>query len=171
MLHPNTQQRCLLFLTLNLWLSTISAQDNPVAVQSVPQFSYATRASLKTITFQAAANLSDTLIFSTLVGLDTTSSVAFLFANTASAMAVYFPYELTWDFFGPSIENTTTSTIAIKTGFYQAITSARNLALSYSFSGSLLPSASFVIAAMAIDSIIYVANEYTWDIISPRYHH
>ena len=126
------------------------------------------RATLKTITFQTAANLSDTLVFGAIVGANTTTSIAFLAANTVSAVAVYFPYELTWNTFGPPTETTTVETIALKTSIYQGITGVRNLALSYAFSGSLLPSASFVGAAIVVDAIIYVANEYVWDRYSPR---
>jgi len=170
MLYQNTLKNFLFPLILIFWTSVALAQDNPEIDQPYPQFSSATRASLKTVTFQAAANLSDTLIFSFLIGTDATTSVAFLFANTASAMAIYFPYELAWDFFGPPSKEMTTNIIAIKTGFYQTITGARNLALSYAFSGSLLPSATFVVTAIAIDSVIYATNEYVWDNISPRYH-
>ncbi len=123
------------------------------------------RATLKTITFQTAANLSDTLVFGALVGASANTSVAFLLANTASAVAVYFPYELAWSTLGPP--TSTTETIAIKTALYQAITSVRNLALGYAFSGAWLPSAAFVGAAMVVDSAIYVANEYLWDIYRP----
>lgn len=169
MLYANKFKPWLL-LTLTLWLPIALAQDDLALDQSIPQFSSTTRASLKTVTFQAAANLSDTLIFSVLVGADATTNIAFLFANTASAMVVYFPYELAWDFLGPSTKDTTTHVIAVKTGFYQAITGVRNLALSYSFSGSLLPSTTFVLSTIAVDSVIYAANEYIWDIISPRQH-
>lgn len=127
-----------------------------------------TRASLKTITFQATANLSDTLIFGLLTGADAMTGMAFLVANTASAMAVYFPYELGWNYLGPPPEATTTDTIVTKTAGYQAITGIRNLVLSYAFSGTLASSATFVIAVIAVDSVIYMANEYVWDWISPR---
>lgn len=166
--YINKIQNWLCSLILILWMPAAFAQDNTDLITPSPEFSYITRTSLKTVTFQAAANLSDTLIFSLLASTDAHTNIAFLFANTATAMAVYFPYELMWDIFGPPTSATTTTLIAIKTGFYQTITSARNLALSYAFSGALLPSISFAISAIAIDSIIYAANEYVWDNISPR---
>jgi hypothetical protein len=128
----------------------------------------ATRASLKTVTFQTAANLSDVLVFGALVGATATTSVLFLIVNTASATAVYFPYELAWSIFGPAPAETSGRTIVVKTTGYQVITSIRNLALSYAFSGALLSSAGFMAAAIAIDSVIYAANEYAWDVFSPR---
>lgn len=170
-LYQHKLQNWLLSFAFILWMPiAVLAQDHADSDKLIPQFSSVTRASLKTVTFQAAANLSDTLIFSILIGTDATTNIAFLFANTATAMAVYFPYELIWDVFGPPSRETTTGLIAIKNGFYQTITGARNLTLSYAFSGSLLPSTTFVITAIAIDSVIYATNEYIWDNISPRTH-
>ncbi|CAK0754099.1 membrane hypothetical protein [Gammaproteobacteria bacterium] len=126
------------------------------------------RSTFKTVTFQTTANLADALIFGSIVGATATTSALFFLANTASGMAVYFPYELTWNVFGPSQETTTEKTIAIKTVSYQIISGIRNLALSYAFSGALWASAGFMTAAIAVDSVIYVANEYLWDILSPR---
>ncbi|CAK0763128.1 DUF2061 domain-containing protein [Gammaproteobacteria bacterium] len=126
------------------------------------------RAVFKTASFQTAANLSDTLVFGAIIGATATTGALFLLANTASAVAVYFPYELAWDTFGPPQEATTGKTIAVKTAVYQVITGVRNLGLSYAFSGALLPSTSFVVAAMVVDAVIYVANEYAWDVLSPR---
>lgn len=126
------------------------------------------RATFKTVTFQTAANLSDALIFGTFVGASTTTSALFFFANTASAMAVYFPYELIWNALSPAPETATENIIAIKTATYQFISGIRNLALSYAFSGTLWASAGFTTTAIAVDSLIYVANEYFWDILSPR---
>ncbi len=126
------------------------------------------RATLKTISFQTAANLSDTIVFGALVGASTQTSIAFLAVNTVSAVAVYFPYELAWNAYGPPPEATTAATVAEKTAIYQAITGVRNLALGYAFSGALLPSASFVVAAFVIDAAVYVANEYVWDVYGPR---
>ncbi|KOR30417.1 hypothetical protein TI04_05950 [Achromatium sp. WMS2] len=150
--------------------TNLSAEEAPApnANPNSAYFSPAVRASLKTVTFQAAANLSDTLIFGMLTGADTHTSLAFLFANTASAMAVYFPYELAWNTFGPDPEDTNADTLMLKTGAYQAITGVRNLALSYAFSGEVLSSAAFVVGVVLVDSVIYAANEVAWDIISPR---
>jgi hypothetical protein len=143
-------------------------EEAPSSNDTLSGLSPPKRAAFKTVTFQTAANLSDTLVFGTIVGATTTTSILFLVANTASAMAVYFPYELAWDVFGPTSEVTTAKTIAVKTTAYQAITSVRNLALSYLFSGALLPSVGFVAAAIAVDAVIYVANDYAWDMFSPR---
>jgi hypothetical protein len=75
---------------------------------------------------------------------------------------------LVWDYLGPPPEAITTDTIVTKTAGYQAITGVRNLLLSYTFSGALLSSATFVVAVIAVDSAIYMANEYIWAWISPR---
>jgi len=148
-------------------VTTTSGTDK-AATDNTKHLSSTTRASLKTVTFQTAANLMDTVIFGFLMGADATTSVAFLAANTASAMVAYFPYEIAWDYFGPPPEATTTKTIATKTAGYQVVTGLRNLALSYAFSGTIWSSMAFVVAVIVVDAGIYIANEYIWDWISPR---
>jgi len=157
-------------LALGIFLVTrpVGAQQAPTLSEPPSDLSPTTRASFKTATFQTAANLSDVLVFGALVGATATTSMVFLVANTASAIVVYFPYELAWDTLGPPPETTTTQTVAAKTAGYQAITGVRNLALSYAFSGVLLSSATFMAAAIAVDAVIYVLNEYAWDIFRPR---
>lgn len=166
--HRNHSYRHLVFIIFALFsffvmLPVLGNEEN-----SSSRLSSTERATYKTITFQSAANISDTLIFGTIVGTTATTGALFFVANTASAMMLYFPYELAWDKFGPSPETTTEKTIAIKTTVYQAITAVRNLALGYVFSGALRESVGFMSATIAIDSLIYVANEYIWDIFSPR---
>jgi len=123
---------------------------------------------MKTMTFQISANLADTLIFGEITGADPTTNALFLIANSSSAVAVYFPYELAWDYYGPPPKLTTVQTLTVKTTLYQLITVVRNLALSYIFSGELLSSVGFAIAAIAVDTTLYLANEHLWDFMVPR---
>lgn len=127
-------------------------------------WSSAERASLKTLSFQGAANIADSLIFGGITGADAPTSVLFFIANSASASAVYFPYELAWDNYGP--QEITANNLMVKTSIYQIITTMRNLALSYAFSGTLLSSLDFTVAAIALDTTLYVTNEYLWAFFS-----
>ena len=126
------------------------------------------RALYKTLTFQTAANLADVVLFGAIVGGTAATGGAFLLANTATAAAVYYPYELAWGALGPGPAATTSETLAAKTIGYQALTAGRNLVLTYAFSGALLTSAGFVVATTAVDAAIYVANELAWDELRPR---
>lgn len=126
------------------------------------------RAAYKTLSFQVAANLVDAVLFATIFGTGAGTGAAFLVANTATATALYFPYELAWDRLGPAPDATTPRTVAGKALGYQVLTAARNLALTYAFTGMLLPSAGFVAAAFAVDGAVYVANDLAWDAFRPR---
>ena len=126
------------------------------------------RAAYKTLTFQTAANLADAALFSLIFGAGVGTGAAFLVANTGTAAALYYPYELAWTALGPPPAATTAETVAVKAVGYQVLTSARNLALTYAFTGALLPSAGFVAVAFAVDTVVYVANDVAWDVFSPR---
>lgn len=126
------------------------------------------RAAYKTLTFQTAANLADAALFAVIFGTGAGTGAVFLVANTATAAALYFPYEMAWTEFGPGPSATTAETLAVKIVGYQLLTSARNLALSYAFTGALLPSAGFAAAAFVMDSAIYAGNEVGWDAFRPR---
>lgn len=140
-----------------------TAQDAPVAALSGWE-----RAAYKTLTFQAVANLADAVLFATVFGAGAGVGAAFLVANTTTAAALYYPYELAWDEFGPAPAATTPQTVTAKAVGYQTLTAGRNLALSYAFSGALLPSAGFVVIAFAVDSVVYIANDVAWDAFRPR---
>lgn len=126
------------------------------------------RAFYKTLTFQTAANLADSVLFAVVSGTGAGTGAVFLAANTVTAAALYYPYELAWGHLGPAPADTTSAAIAGKAVGYQALTAGRNLALSYAFTGALLPSAGFVAAAFAVDGLIYVANDLAWDAFRPR---
>lgn len=126
------------------------------------------RAAYKTLTFQTAANLADAALFAVISGTGAGTGAIFLATNTASAAALYYPYELAWTTFGPAPSDTTAETLAVKTVGYQTLTSARNVALSYAFTGALLPSVGFAVTAFAMDSVIYATNEVAWDVFRPR---
>ena len=132
--------------------ATSSAEPDPLSSWE--------RAAYKTLTFQTVANLADVALFGAIFEAGAGTSAIFLVANTATAAMLYYPYELAWDRFGPPPSETTADTLATKAISYQVLTGARNLALSYFFTGSLLPSAGFAAAAFAIDV--------AWDTFRPR---
>ncbi len=137
-------------------------------IAAPPALSAWERAAYKTLTFQTVANLADAALFAAISGTGAGTGAVFLAANTASAAALYYPYELAWDVFGPTPDASGPRTLAAKTVGYQVLTSARNVALSYAFTGALLPSAGFAAAAFALDSAIYAGNELAWDAFRPR---
>ncbi len=126
------------------------------------------RAGYKTLTFQSAAALADAVLFGVIFAASVGTGAAFAVANVATATALYYPYELAWHRFGPAPAATTPETLATKAVGYQVLTSARNLGLTYAFTGALLPSAGFVAAAFAVDTALYVANDLAWDTLQPR---
>ena len=126
------------------------------------------RAAYKTLTFQTAANLADAMLFAAIAGTGAATGAVFLVANTVTAAALYYPYERAWDRLGPAPVDITAQTVAAKAMGYQVLTAGRNLALSYAFTGALLPSAGFVAAAFAVDGVVYVANDLAWDAFRPR---
>jgi len=122
----------------------------------------------KTLTYQAVANLSDLALYNVLLGGTAVAGGGFFIANAASAAALYYGYEYTWQTLGPPPEETTHGTIAEKTIYYRLLNSSRNFTLGYTFSGSVAVAASFVAANFLTDTVIFVGNEYAWDVFRPR---
>lgn len=141
------------------------AQDADAAPEPLPSWE---RAAYKTLTFQTVANLADMALFGAIFEAGAGTSAIFLAANTTTAAMLYYPYEMAWDAFGPPPSATTAETIAAKAVGYQVLTGARNLALSYAFTGALLPSFGFAITAFAMDTAIYAGNDVAWDHFRPR---
>lgn len=126
------------------------------------------RAAYKTLTFETMAVLGDAALFAVISGTGAGTGAAFLVANVASAVALYYPYESVWNAVGPSPSETSPATLATKTLGYEVLTGARHVALSYAFTGALLPSVRFAAAALVMDTVLYVTNEVAWDYFRPR---
>lgn len=172
-LAAGTLAAALMLGTVGPALATEPPAAPPAAIPATPPaepdpLSTWERAAYKTLTFQTAANLADVALFGAIFEAGAGTSAIFLVANTATAAMLYYPYELAWDRFGPPPSETTADTLATKAVGYQVLTGARNLALSYVFTGSLLPSAGFAAAAFAIDTAIYATNDVAWDYFRPR---
>lgn len=150
---------------LALLSAPAAAQDQPVpAGDPLPVWE---RTLYKTLTYQAAANLSDLVLYDLVLGGTAVAGAGFFVANAASAAALYYGYEYAWQIAGPPPEEKTHQTIAEKTILYRVFNSSRNFALGYAFGGSVPVAAGFVAANFVTDTAIFVANEYGWDVYRP----
>ena len=121
----------------------------------------------KTLTYQAAANLSDLVLYDLLLGGTVAAGGGFFAINAASAAALYYTFEYTWQSLGPAPEDKTHQTVAAKTVLYRMFNSSRNFALGYAFGGSVAAATGFVAANFVTDTVIFVTNEYAWDVFRP----
>ena len=126
------------------------------------------RALYKTTPSQAAANLADAVVFSFLFDAGLQGGAGFLAANVASAVAVYYPYELAWNALGPAPEDMRGSDLAAKTVGYQVISGLRTFVVAYAFTQAMLPSAGFAAIAAAMGGGVFVVNELAWGLAAPR---
>jgi uncharacterized membrane protein len=122
----------------------------------------------KTLTYQAVANLSDLALYDVLLGGAAVAGGGFFVANAASAAALYYGYEYAWQMFGPPPGEKTHEDILQKTVLYRVLNSSRNFTLGLTFGGSTTAAIAFVGANFVTDTIIFVGNEYAWDVFRPR---
>ena len=125
------------------------------------------RSLYKTLTYQAAANLSDLALYDVVLGGTAAACAGFFAVNAASAAALYFGFEYAWQTLGSAPPETSHGAILEKTVYYRLLNSSRNFALGYAFSGSTAVAAGFVAANVVTDTAIFVANEYGWDAFRP----
>ncbi len=155
-------------------LATVPARAQQADPATVPQEAAAEtlplweRTLYKTLTYQAAANLSDLALYDLVLGGTALAGAGFFAANATSAAALYYGFEYAWQTFGPPPEETTHQTVFNKTVLYRIVNSTRNFAIGYSFGGTVGGAASFVVGNILTDTPIYVANEYAWDVFRPR---
>lgn len=121
----------------------------------------------KTLTYQAAANLSDLALYDLVLGGTAAAGAGFFAVNAVSAATLYYGYEYLWQSYGPPPEEKTHRTVAEKTILYRVFNSTRNFTLGYVFGGSIATAVGFVAANFATDTVIFVANEYSWDVFRP----
>lgn len=144
------------------------------AAQSVPGADPAAplpvweRTLYKTLTYQAASNLSDLALYAALLGGSAAGSAGFVAVNLASAMALYYSHDYAWETLGPAAEDKSHRTVASKTVTYRLVATAKNFALGYAFGGSAAAATAFVAAGAVADTVIFVGNEYAWDAFRPR---
>lgn len=119
----------------------------------------------KTITYEAAANLADVPLYSTVLVGAQTGAVLFNTVNVATAAAAYFAYEVAWNLYGPQITEAPSNAVRLeieKTLLYRVVSSARNVVLAYALTGSPSITLGFLAISNAIDTVVYISNEYGW---------
>jgi uncharacterized membrane protein len=119
----------------------------------------------KTITYEAAANLADVPLYSTVLVGAQTGAVLFNAVNVVTAAAAYYTYEVGWNLYGPQIDPAASNAVTVeieKTLLYRVVSSARNVALAYVLTGSPSVTLGFLAISNAIDTVVYVGNEYGW---------
>lgn len=121
----------------------------------------------KTLTYQAASNLSDLALYGVLLGGSAAGSAGFVAVNLVSAMALYYTHDYAWETLGPAPEDKSHRTVAQKTATYRVAATAKNFALGYAFGGSAVAATAFVAAGAVADTVIFVGNEYAWDAFRP----
>jgi len=121
----------------------------------------------KTLTYQAVANLSDIALYGVVLGGTAAAGAGFFAVNAVSAATLYYGYEYLWQAYGPPPDEKTHRTVAEKTILYRVFNSSRNFTLGYVFGGSIATAVGFVAANFATDTVIFVANEYSWDVFRP----
>ncbi len=122
----------------------------------------------KTLTYQAMANLSDLALYDVLLGGTAVAGGGFFVVNAASAAALYYGYEYAWQMLGPPPGEKTHEDILQKTVLYRVLNSSRNFTLGLTFGGSTTVALAFVGANFVTDTMIFVGNEYAWDVFRPR---
>lgn len=122
----------------------------------------------KTLTYQAAANAADLLVFDLLVGASAATTTGFFVANAATAAAAYYGFEYAWQNLGPTLDEANEQTIIEKTILYRFIGIGRNVTLGYLYGGSALTAGAFAGLNVVYDTSIFLTNEYVWDILRPE---
>ncbi|MDF1793458.1 MAG: DUF2061 domain-containing protein [Thalassobaculaceae bacterium] len=172
--------RCLLLVLLVSALLSGSARaqqavgdapalDTPAVDATVPDDMPIWRRTLyKTLTYQAAANAADVLVFDLLVGASAATTTGFFVANAATAAAAYYGFEYAWQSIGPTLDETNEQTIVEKTILYRFIGIGRNFTLGYMYGGGPLTAGAFAGLNIVYDTSIFLTNEYVWDIMRPQ---
>jgi hypothetical protein len=117
----------------------------------------------KTITYETAANLADVPLYSTVLVGAQAGTTLFTGVNVATAFAAYYVYEVSWNLYGPPIGASPSNAVKMeieKTLLYRVVSSVRNVALAYAFTGSYAATFGFVVINNVTDTVLYVANEY-----------
>jgi uncharacterized membrane protein len=124
----------------------------------------------KTITYEVAANLADIPLYRMLIGGTLAGAGLFTAANAATATAAYYAHEVLWNRYGPSMQEGPETAMGIgiqKMITYRVVSTTRNLALIYAFTGGVLPTITFALVSNVVDASIYAANEYGWYAYGP----
>ena len=145
-----------------------SVFSDPIATETDGDLPLWRRTLYKTLTYQAAANAADLLVFDLLVGASAATTAGFFVANAATAAAAYYGFEYAWQNLGPDLDEATEQTIVEKTILYRFIGIGRNVTLGYLYGGSAVTAGAFAGLNIVYDTSIFLTNEYVWDILRPE---
>ncbi len=157
----------LLLISLMLPSLAVPARAEGQAEPPMGTLSTLERSAYKTLSYQAVANLSDLGLFAVILGGSAVTGSSFLVVNAVSAAGLYFPYEYAWTAYGPTTEEMTPYTLAIKTANYRILNAVRNFGVGYLFGAGAIGGATFVAANFITDTAIYLTNEAAWDAVRP----
>lgn len=119
----------------------------------------------KGLTYETVVNLVDVPLYPMVLTGARASGVVFNAVNATTALAAYYSYEVAWHFYGPPIDGPPVEALKTeiqKTVIYRGVSTARNIALAYAFTGSYSATFAFVVVTNVVDTILYAANEYGW---------
>lgn len=126
-----------------------------------------TRSFYKLLTYETMANASDVVILSALSGGIGSVGAGFLGANVATAAAAYYTHEIAWALFGPPPEDHTALVTGAKATTYRFVSVGRSFTLAYFLAGGADIATSFALIGNIADTVIYVGNEWAWNVFSP----
>jgi uncharacterized membrane protein len=148
--------------------ATPSPAQQSALVESSQPLSIWQQTFYKTVTYQTAVNLADAVLFYGLLHANGPATLGFVVANAASAATVYYGFEYAWQTAGAILGPETEPSLAEKTTVFQTLNAGRFFTVSYAFGGGLVGSAVLTAAATAVDTAIFVTNEYSWGPIQPQ---
>jgi uncharacterized membrane protein len=129
--------------------------DDPVVLE---------RSLYKTLVFEAGTNALDLALFAGLLGGHLYVGPAFLVVNASAAAAIYYGHEVAWGYLGPAPDEYETKDNILKGVTFRLASSTRAFAVGYGFTGDPIAAAGFTAASAIGETVMYVANEYGWEI-------
>jgi len=122
------------------------------------------RSLYKTLVFEAGTNALDLALFAGLLGGHLYVGPAFLVVNASAAAAIYYGHEVAWGYLGPEPDEYETNDNILKGVTFRLASSTRAFAVGYGFTGDPIAAAGFTAASAIGETVMYVANEYGWEI-------
>ena len=143
----------------------LAAPANRASAEESEPLSVWTYSLYKTITYEFFANLADIPLYQMVVGATPAGAGLFTLVNVTTAAAAYYAHEVLWNFYGPPMQESPETAIEVgieKVIVYRVVSTARNLALVYAFTGAVSATVTFALISNVADATIYAANEYGW---------
>ena len=151
-----------LALSCDAWAQQPQAQAQPM---SVYRYSF-----YKTVTYETVVNLADIPLYRVLLGGTAAVTPLFTAVNVVTAAGAYYGHELLWNIYGRSERESPSTALDVgvkKFLLYRVVSTARNLALGYAFTGNATMSVGFALVTNLLDGSVFIANEYAWYVYGP----